>query len=735
MRCFFLLALFMPFLSLLHGCEDGGSHGSGGGNGSGPAPPNPVIDLSVSITFPLPSSSLRGVAEILVKGMVTDVADGSLDEGDIAEFAVNGITTDVDVETGQWQQTVPVSIGPHQVELAASIADGNGQQTTELVRVDNQSRHDDYHKLDLEPSGSLLVQGSGSLRRIDLGTLSETLVQDETYHFNDVFGGRRNLLVDASGERVHMLADGAVRLELESGEVTQLRLSTFRTDTATSYFYFDVYEDQFVYTGLGYHYPDEDGYEVWCGLSVLDMETGESRPVIFHQRTGMSSPDEGEAYCPGTLLVDHRENRAIVADETLYGDEFPGLYAVDLLTGDRSPVSGAGVGLGPVLDPPEYMFWRNHGESVLAVSEMGVSEVELASGDRTQLLVEPDLPADRTDMAFDEAQNRLLIASGRQIISSLDLASGEREELVSFSNGVGVGPDMSGSTPMVFDGVENRLLVLDSSDHENDQLVEINLKNLQRRTLARPSNFSVSSVVRTSLDEQSSILYLAAFSFGDGLITLQLTTGEERVLVDRFDDLEPRVNRVHGMCLDDQRDLLYLATEYELGSRPHGPITRFNGVLSVDIVSGERLIVSSDIAGDAILCDPINDRLLVVTEREGIYEVSPETGEYELLVPITTKTPCCVWPRSFAWDSVDGRVLLGVDRSYSRDHPEGVLSIDLATGEYEFVLAGVKAWAYDPQAELFFTSDHIYGATRGGAGEFYAIDRHTGTRVVIASPE
>lgn len=729
-------------ITLLAGCGGGGSGSDGPVDG-----PDKFSNLVVGIDFPLPYSSLRGAAEVAVSGTIQDDHDGTLDAGDIAAFVVNEITLVVDEATGRWSGVLPTAAGESPLQITAEVTDRNGVATATTVTVDNQPEQPGYTFLSLLPRGdSAVVWGSGSLRNVDLASGVEQAITDEVAgQLYETGTARKAIQVDERGQQVYVLDDcyirdcshvavDAVSVQVEDASVREVgQLSAWRAGyiSESEYRYFSARDGLFAYSGRSFNIAGSETNR--CGLDLIDLETGSKSRLLD---TSVWDAQFNANFCPGALVLDTRRNRVIVAyDEVQQNPVFPGLYAVDLSTGALSVTSGDDAGAGPGLDAPEFLFPTSSGESVITLGEQGVFTVELESGDRTLLLAEPDLPADITDADFDETHNRIVIASGGETISGLDLASGSLDSLLNFSNAVGTGPDLGANSPTVLDELNNRLLVLETG---TDRLIEVDLSTLQRRVLVEELH-SIAIWNTAVLNPEGTQLYYQ--DFFDDLYTVDLVTGEQRLLTG--DTLGPSMGsgmdlgRASGMCLDSVQGLLYLVGDYTLAHPPFEPVFSSNGVLSVDTATGESRIVSAeemsldwaDVELDAILCDLSNERLLIASEQAVILEVDPSSGQRHRLVE-RFDDGGGVYPRSFAWDTGSGRVLLHVYVPNDAGGEE-IRSINLDTGEYEVAAKIPHTWVYDRSADLFYASREI----GQGRGEYIARDRKTDSQVVIAYPE
>lgn len=155
--------------------------------------------------------------------------------------------------------------------------------------------------------------------------------------------------------------------------------------------------------------------------------------------------------------------RALLLDPGLGG-----IVAVDLVSGDRSVISGGGVGAGPPfqLQPWSTVSMDVEGDTAWVMDSATdlfgnrLLAVDLSSGDRT--LVSGDgigsgRPLfDSEDVAIDAAGGRALTFSMKDLVS-IDLASGNRSVLSGST--VGSGPALGDPVLVAWDDVEGRALV------------------------------------------------------------------------------------------------------------------------------------------------------------------------------------------------------------------------------------------------------------------------------------
>jgi hypothetical protein len=111
------------------------------------------------------------------------------------------------------------------------------------------------------------------------------------------------------------------------------------------------------------------------------------------------------------------------------------LVGFDLLTGERTIVSGASRGTGPALDHPAHVIVSDDGLRALVLTDAGLVSIVLATGDRT--LISPNTAAfgrvisESSALAADTHAERVLITDRAQVFS-VDLVTGQRVVLTGF---------------------------------------------------------------------------------------------------------------------------------------------------------------------------------------------------------------------------------------------------------------------------------------------------------------
>jgi hypothetical protein len=227
-------------------------------------------------------------------------------------------------------------------------------------------------------------------------------------------------------------------------------------------------------------------------LGFMDPTTGQ-RQIVSDANTGsgplFSSPTD--------LFIDAAANRAFVVDRG------PEVFEVDLASGERSIVSGAGRGVGPEwTGPARIAFDRNRERLYIldsppstAFPEPGVYAVEMSSGDRS--IVSSSTvgagPAFSSlalrGMAFDSANSRLLVTDTfKRAVFTVNPVNGDRA-ILSQSGQVGSGIDnFFQPSDLVVDESLGRALVwatfsLDAGGLTNKGIIAIDLDTGDRNLL------------------------------------------------------------------------------------------------------------------------------------------------------------------------------------------------------------------------------------------------------------
>jgi sugar lactone lactonase YvrE len=196
-------------------------------------------------------------------------------------------------------------------------------------------------------------------------------------------------------------------------------------------------------------------------VQAVDLTTG--------ARSVLSGPDHGsgpELVGPvDVVALDSPEGKSLLVLDTTS----EALVRVDIQTGNRTLVSGDGVGAGVPLNLPWVMVHPAHEDRVIVSTgvlfDPSLIEVDLSTGDRTVFSDAnhgsgPEL-VNVGDMDVDSASNRIYVAAIAGVFA-VDLATGDRT--VVSDAFVGSGPPFSlfGPHRLLWDPVQAKILALDT---------------------------------------------------------------------------------------------------------------------------------------------------------------------------------------------------------------------------------------------------------------------------------
>lgn len=742
------LLLFAAVPGLITGCSDGADSPSA----SLPEAQDSIPALQ--ITFPLAGSSADGVDTLTVSGLLQDLADGTLSAEDITAFQVNNVSPELNLATGRWSAAIPVEQG--EVEIRAKVESRSGHRDTDTVRIGNTAPPANYDLIDVSPDGNTLhvvtASAGGLLRSIDLtnntaSVVSQGFVDDLSRYVST--GIRTDLAQDTAyflrySAAPYPIKPDAFSVDLESGSGQSRGALPFAQNSDYEFLYqypdFDL-DEQGKRLVLTLHADRDYDPSDDCWLSILDLDSGVRNDLVKGSQVGGPVGGFYPDLCPGPIVVDSANNRAIVAADNRKNGlveiaDFRGLYAYDLATGERYTIADESTGKGPELSAPSRLFRTSDAEKVLALDPSGVLEVDTTSGDREMKLANPRLPEEISDISFDETNNRLLIAHKSNTISALDLATGELTAVIAFSRAVGSGPEFSSLLPGVMDSANQRILAV---TRRGNALMSIELNTLERDVIA--SDLGVNDTFRMKvaaavMNASGTKLYYAIDkSFirqrdrGD-IMVVDLQTGIVERISTNNSATGPELRRTRGLSLNAAGGLLYLTADYGRPAR--------SGVLSVDIATGTRRLISSHTQGPdqigatlaAHLYDSGGMRLIALTPEGAITAVDLQSGNRETLVQPSPEQRPYNFANNISWDTMPNTVLFA--GSYRESPLTRLQSVNLLTGEREELKGDVYDFVFDSMTSRIFSSrDNV--ETR--ADELLAMDRDTPGSVVIARPE
>jgi hypothetical protein len=286
------------------------------------------------------------------------------------------------------------------------------------------------------------------------------------------------------------------------------------------------------------------------------------------------------------VAFDPAFNRALIVDSRPAAKSV--IVGVDLITGQRTLLSGNGVGSGPSLPKMYNVSVAADGLTAYVVAQDTLLEVDLNTGDRT-ILSDPS---------------------------------------------TGSGPTFSYGAAAHLDEGGNRMLI---ADRLLDQLFAVDLTSGDRTLLSDETVGTADPItypVDVGYDPIADRAYLAEYGkdFGSpsGLMGVDLVTGEQTMVSDESTGA--------GILLAKPA-----AVEWDaLGGRAIVLNTDGNCLVSVDAVSGDRSSItdisvgsgSQQVGGGAIALDPVNHRL-ICSDGDGLLAVDLLTGDRSVFMDMS----------------------------------------------------------------------------------------------------
>ena len=567
-----------------------------------------------------PPRSATSEATIRVRG--TARADAG-----IVSIEANGVAAQTSDGFATWTVEVPLALGYNDIEVMATAAK-NGKFKTKKVAELSVGRD-----LDLRWPQSLALDAAGN----------------------------RVLVMDTTARALY-----AVDLETGAGSlISSAQRGAGPALTAPRSVAIDASRNRALITDHSH-----------LGVVAVDLATGD-RTLL----TGTGAGAGPAFVLPYRIAIDAEADRAYVTDPTQ-----DAVFTVDLGSGARAVLSGLGAGAGPVMGEPIGVAVDAPAQRLLVTDSAvrAILAVDLATGDRTIASDSsycPHCMTGFTDIVLDRANNRALILRSQfgYLILSMDLDTGVMDSAA--QGNVGHGPYFSNVQAVALDEARGRILLASPEQRAimavhppppgerlNHQ-VSVHLTRLAVGGGPRPVNASGGMV----WNPRKSLIFEAAQR---ALLMVDAVTGDRRVVT----ELSPQIQLGVGLARDGDDRVI-------IGERQGG----CDVIYSYDLSTG----LGTAIGGGAspgpciedmedLVSDPARNRLLVLTEDEGLYAIDRATGAHtQISGEDQGSGPDLAESIMLELDPARDRVLVS-DEEY-----DGLLSVDLATGDRALIFDNV----------------------------------------------
>lgn len=462
-----------------------------------------------------------------------------------------------------------------------------------------------------------------------------------------------------------------------------------------------------------------DAFATWTasvvlqpGENTITVETADDQGNSDASATSITVINEVVLLNPRDIVTDSAGSRALLVDDALRA-----VIAVDLTTGQRSTISGNGVGGGASFSAPASIALDSANNRAFVTDGSLVIEVDLASGDRSQFADISPVKTGGTqalDIALDESNNRLLIVdlvvdinTAVDGVIAVSLVDGAASDFSSAN--LGSGAAFNAPVNIVIDTTGNRALVTDSAGSEA-AVIEVDLVDGSRNTIASTSigtgtNLEAPLGITLSSDGRALVTDLGNGAVPPMIVAIDLTSLQRTVVSggDGATGSGTILGRPIAIAADSANNRSLVLDSVVLA------------VFRVDETSGNRETVSSSGAGNGtvfegpidIEFDAANDRALVTdngtnTNTRAIYTVNLDTGERTILSDNNTGTgPDLEFPFGLAVDDTEAFVT-DIDAV-------SVFSVDLASGNRTLLTSDFGASTKSPQGiALDSSSNTLY---------------------------
>lgn len=677
------------------------------GGGSGGGGDDGPTPTLVEVTFP--------TGRCLAAGPTLTVRGFSPDPSRVTHVAVDGVPATSTDGFATWVAVVPLDPGENTVRVNVT----DDLAVDHPAQIELRVRNVGFYPIETRDVAYdaanewiyALDAKRGSVFRVNPATGYRDLVSGPEVGSGVAMDDPEGLAVDPAGGRA-WIADGS------SGLRTIIEIDLASGDRT-------VCSSNSVGTGLSLSDPVGIVYDESTDR-ILIVDRGVSREAIVEidPATGNRTPVSSAARGGGPLWsspVDLALNPAGLVVYVL-DEHDDAVYHVFRGNGDRSILSDAGRGTGESIVSGTGIAYGTTFSGLFVLSQVGtgpgVLSVNTASGDRAVVTSEvlgsgPAL--NRTGgIVYADVVAGPVVADLSHRLITVDPTTALRT--LTYDDRIGSGPPVSEtvSGPWSVAALPSGTHALISTlDGGVPKLVSIDLPTADR-TLIPGSGVEPEGLWNLTLYAGASRV---AATYNDEIYTIELATSAWSVLTDGSTGPGPTFSYAADMAYDATGDRLYFVD-------PNNDL-----LARIDPATGLRESVSDATAGsgplwptpDAVVVDPANDRAFVADGGipHAVYVASLGTGTRSVLADNVTGTGGLLTAAAgLALDLANNRLLL-----ISDGHPTWVTtiqSIDVTTGDHDQKTEFFQAWgpwpdgvmdsAHQPELNRLFLADRVLQA-------------------------
>lgn len=692
-------------------------------SGGGGAPAQSTQPTAVTV-FPF-DGVLTDAAELTVRGTASDPRGRP-----IGGVTVAGVTASSSDGFANWKAVVPLSLGLNKLGVQIRDADGDlGSEVASVGVARNEVLVGFRGAIALDPTRNVIRYWKDQFTTVSIADGTATTSAGSGTELAEP----ELVVADPARDRVlaSQVINGSHSLWAIDATGARTALSGATRGTGPSL------------EAIGKCAIDEGNHRALCpdlairAITAVDLTTGD-RSTISSDTPGRTRGSGPTLRNPVAVDLDQAAGRLLVADSVLAT-----VFSVDLTTGNRSILSDLNTGTGePMLSASDIAFDPVRLIAIVTDSSPRnprVVSVDVRNGDRTTLSGPgvgdgPELSGPRS-VSLDLQNDRVLVADsndGRDAILAIDIESGDRT--VIFESRRGTGPFFDDTRDVALDVARNRLLVSDDGS-DGKKLVAIDIDTGNRITLtdattgAGPEITNFESVTVDTANDR----VLLIDRVGSKIVGVDPETGDRTVLAENGVGTGPDFENPSDIAFDP-------ATKTALVTD-----SRTIALVAVDLATGSRTIVSSNTVGSGpmmqnpqdVEIDAANRRAIVGDDNNPtrLLWVDLETGDRTVLADAVTGTgPVLVRADRIALDLTNDRALV-----LTRANDEHTLySVDLTSGDRTVISS--KDRGLGPlikgggREDLVVSTDGsvAFYMNDGDSNFLFAFDLQTGDRFVFS---
>ncbi|MGL6162315.1 Ig-like domain-containing protein [Microbulbifer sp.] len=467
----------------------------------------------------------------------------------------------------------------------------------------------------------VVLNKDGSIVSVQRTTGDRTLLIDPHCSPCESLPKRREITLDSTGTIAYSTL---AKFDLPYyGEIYRYNLSTGDSELISS-------SDPSLPKGKGPDLSVPSGIVLDEGngqLYVIDISTSSivRVDIASGDRTTISGNGVGNGErLSGHYIVGDFDNGKIYAPG--YEDfDIQKVHQVDIETGNRSVVVNWATGQGPLVGYHSSIGREPANDRLLLASylnsDAAVISLDIDTGDYSVISSNrvgrgPSGPSyNWSDLSYSSSTDRLLaVSQNDNAVAGIDLQNGDRTIVSDFDPGAS--PRVVASTIVADESGRHAYIF----DEYSDRLTRIDLESGELAVISAtgigegPAFFGLVQAMELDANNNRIVLLQAS-----GLMTVDLDTGDREIIFDNHTGSGPFFDSVDGLALDLANNRAFVSDD---GT---------GGVWQVDLTSGDRSTFASSVHGGTadqapidLVLDTLGNRLLVGTESGNLVAIDLE---------------------------------------------------------------------------------------------------------------